>query len=126
MNVLQNGTDVALFHLVDGILMREDMHEDLVFLIHIFCQVADADDDDLFWKAKKAMDKRFPGHYVTTPKFFRGYIYDCLLIALWPWRTGLVVSNPRHAGGTHSKVPFHEVRLAALQGTSPRLSPLSF
>lgn len=113
-----------MFHIGHGLVMRDDMHQDMVFLVTEymrFLATPESGKKAFFQVVLRQLNRRFPGHYATSSKEFRGYILDFALVALWPWRTMLVVTNPLSYGGRYSLVPFNEIRLEALTSKFPTL-----
>lgn len=93
--------------------MRDDMHEDMVFLMHTYVKLVAANQKGKALKkeVKREIDERIPGNTIVNMDYFMSYILDCGLVALWPWRTAIIATNPRSFGGKHANLHFNEKRL---------------
>jgi hypothetical protein len=89
-------------------LTRVDDHYDLVFLVHNFVRVYEKrEKSDV---VNDRINRRFPGSHITKPLVLKGFIMDFIAKAVYPWRTVLVITNPKGHGGAGNANKFNSFR----------------
>lgn len=102
---------VPVFHVKNGIPMRIDDHEDLVFSLTTYAKVGNR--GKLTGDVLADFSRRFPGHSVCTTGYLKQFIMDMLLRALWPWRTCFIYCFPGR--GPKRSPLFHQTRKEAME-----------
>ena len=135
------GERFLVFNVSDGIVMRDDDHNDLVFAMKWFLRAKEAERRINAGKAAassakaknrtttgglgawykdggaiKAFEKRFPGTNVTSMITHRTFIVDLVVRAFWPTASLGVASNPRSKGGPYNKTTYNDIRLQLSSG----------
>ena len=118
----------------DGIAIREDDHDDLVFAVSWFMRMKEerrlaaiqherrkhVEKHVLKWYRRsgviEAFDERFPGTNVASVSTHRTFILNLVTRAFWPTASLAVASDPCPTGGRPCETMYNKVRLQLSSG----------